>query len=233
MKQTILLIEDETDVLLSNQELLESSGYQVLTAENIREGWARLEELVPDLIILDVILPDGLGLDFCKKIRESHTVPVLFLSCLDEKHHIIEGLKIGGDDYITKPYLLEELLARCQALLRRVKLDTKDKLEKIQISSLMLDISKQKAYLSEQDILLTPKEFSLLLFLIRHPKEGFTAEQLYEAVWDMPYNEDVRTIKAHIYNLRKKLQLDNNNEFSITMSHRKYYIWNTKTSVKN
>lgn len=221
---TILLIEDNAGIMDTNKEYLESQGYSILTASTLLEGQAVLENHMIALIILDIMLPDGSGIDFCRQVRESRDVPVLFLSCLDEKHHIIEGLKSGGDDYMTKPYDLEEMLIRCQTILRRTQL--RNQSEIIKVSSLSLDKIKQKAYLNGQDVYLTPKEFALLLFFVRHPHEKFTAGELYRAVWDMPDGIDIKTVKVHIHYLRKKLRLtDEDSEFSITMSDKKHYIW--------
>ncbi|MCL2002890.1 MAG: response regulator transcription factor [Oscillospiraceae bacterium] len=233
MKQTILLIEDETDVMLANQELLESAGYRTVAAETLKEGWERLREQPPDLIILDVMLPDGLGLDFCKRVRELYTVPVLYLTCRDEPRQIVEGLQSGGDDYMTKPYRMDELLARCQAILRRVEMERRRQPEIIRLPPLTLDPLKQKAVLDGRDLLLTPKEFALLLFFVKQPEKGFTAGELYKAIWGDLQTEDVRTVKAHIYNLRKKLKTSKDNGFALVMSGRTHYVWQSRFSVKS
>jgi len=224
LKQTILLIEDETDIMQANQELLESAGYSVQLAENLKKGWVFINSSVPNLIVLDVMLPDGSGLDFCKRIRERYTVPILFLTCRNEQKHIIEGLKYGGDDYMTKPYNMEEFLLRCRAILRRS--ETSNTPDIFHFSTLSLDIIQQKAYLRGEDTHLTPKEFALLLFFLKNPSKGFTAAELFESVWGISQVDDVRTVKVHIFNLRKKLMMDENSEVAINVSDRKHYICN-------
>ncbi len=223
MKQTILLVEDETDILLTNQEYLEMCDYNVITAESIEEAYKKIV-YKPDLIILDIMFADGSGLDFCRDIRNYLTTPILFLSCLNEKDHVIAGLKAGGDDYLTKPYRLDELAARCSSLLRRVDMDKRELPSKIVCGSLILDWLQRLAYLDGEAILLKPKEFALLLFLAQNAERRFTAAELYLAVWGMPGNDDVRTVNVHICNLRKKLRFDTDSTLQIAMEERKYYV---------
>ncbi len=224
MRQNILLVEDETDILLTNQEYLEMNGYNVITAESIEEAYEKLAEK-PDLIVLDIMFEEGSGLDFCKDIRSYLTTPILFLSCLNQKDNIVEGLKIGGDDYLTKPYRLDELAARCAALLRRVEIDKRNIPDRMEFGPLVLDWLQRIAYLNGEAIFLKPKEFSLLLYLVKNAEQEFTASELYSALWGMPNNEDVRTVNVHICNLRKKLKMDEDSPFEISMKDRKYYIW--------
>ncbi len=227
MQQIILLVEDETDILLTNQEYLKMCDYSVITAESIEDAYEKLA-LKPDLIILDIMFEEGSGLDFCKDIRNYLSVPILFLSCLNEKEHVIEGLKSGGDDYLTKPYHLDELATRCSALLRRVDMDKRDLPSRIEFGPLVLDWLQRVAYLNGESILLKPKEFSLLFYLAQNAERGFTASELYTAVWGMPNNDDVRTVNVHICNLRKKLKMDDDSPFEISMKDRKYYVWHKR-----
>ncbi len=232
MKNTILLVDDETDILLTNCEYLEMNDYSVIKAESIKEAQEKLV-LKPDLIVLDIMMADGSGLDFCKSIREYLTTPILFLSCLNETEQVIEGFKTGGDDYLTKPYRLDELAVRCAALLRRVEIDKKDMPGKIVTGSLTLNWLQRTVYLNSMEVVLQPKEFALLLYLVQNAGQGFTADELYSAVWGSIGSDDVRTVKAHIYNLRKKLNIDDNSPFSITMKNRKFYMWQTRNQINS
>ncbi len=229
MKQsTILLVEAEIDLLLTGKNLLESNGYCVYTARAISEARTILSEITPDLIVSEIILPDGCGFEFCQEIRETNPVPVLFLSYLSAKHKIIKGLRMGADDYLIKPYDSNEFLARCEALVRRTSQPIPHN-QIIVIANLTIDIYRGKVLLDGADILLKPREFKLLLFFIQHPNEYFTSNKLFETVWDMPANDDVRTVKAHVYRLRQKIKQTENSTFSIKVKNRQYY-WSVKNS---
>ena len=174
----ILLVEDNAVIMDSNREYLEMQGYGVHTASTIREGAAALEKQRFDLIILDIMLPDGSGIDFCAKIRERHDIPVLFLTCLDDDAALVAALKAGGDEYMTKPYSLAALSARAGALLRRVRIERSSE-KSFCIGPLRIDCGKRRAYLDDEDVLLTPKEYDVLLLLARDMGRGFNAEEIW------------------------------------------------------
>ncbi len=200
----LLLVEDETDVLLSNQEYLQKCGFGVWTAETLAEAWELLQREHIDLIVLDINLPDGSGLDFISKIRESTAVPVIFLTCHTDKTDMLEGFLRGGDDYVTKPYDLEVLLARITALLRRNRPAQDDILS---LGGIVIDPVRRSAFLDGKDALLKPREFALLLFLAQNSNRVFSGEQLYKAVWGRDANSDTRTVRVHIHAIRKKLNM--------------------------
>lgn len=204
MKQTILLIEDNLDIMKINCSALAMRGYRILEAVSIEQGQALLGQETFDLIILDIILPDGSGLDFCEKVRKKSEIPILFLSALGENQDIINGLTRGGDDYLPKPYGLEVLLARVNALLRR----TCHKPEAvITIGELSLNTFTRRAMIGGEDILLTPKEFAILLYLVQNAGEKVPAEQLYEAAWGQPMMEDANAVRVAVSRLRDKIEL--------------------------
>ena len=217
----ILLIEDNAVIMDSNREYLELLGYDVHTAYTIREGLQALESRRFDLIILDVMLPDWSGIDFCAKMRERFDIPFLFLTCLDDDATLVEGLKAGGDEYMTKPYSLAALSARAEALLRRVRIERS--LEKsFRIGPLLINCGKRRVYLDDEDVMLTPKEFDVLLLLARDMGKGYTAEEIYSRVWgEEPF--DSRTVIVHISCLRRKLRMDEESPLSIATEKRKYY----------
>ncbi|WP_099205390.1 response regulator transcription factor [Scatolibacter rhodanostii] len=204
MSQKILLLEDNPDILKINRSVLEMRGYQILEAVSIEQGCALLEQEIPDLLILDILLPDGNGLDFCEAVRKNSNLPILFLSALGQNQDIVNGFSRGCDDYLPKPYDLDVLLARVDALLRRAgqKPDTI-----VVTGSLILDTVSQRATVAnDEDILLTPKEFAILLYLVQ--KEGYEVppEQLYEAAWGQPMGEDANAVRVAISRLREKIK---------------------------
>ena len=217
----ILLVEDNAVIMDSNREYLELQGYTVHTASTVREGEAALKTLQIDLIILDVMLPDGSGIEFCADMRKRNDIPVLFLTCLDDEAALVAGLKAGGDEYMTKPYSLAALSARAEALLRRVRMDRSSE-KNFVIGPVLIDCGKRRAYLNGEDVMLTPKEFEVLLLLARDIGKRFTAKEIYSSVWrDELF--DSRTVIVHISSLRKKLRLNDESPFSIATEQRKYY----------
>lgn len=200
----ILLVEDDRTILNHNRRRLEKEGYRVAIAMNIAEARQRLREHTPDLIVLDILLPDGSGLDLCRDLHGLGSVSVLFLTCLADSDQVIQGLRAGGDDYIVKPYRMEELLARIEAQLRRTALLRQSAAEAG--GPLRLDEINHRAYWKDHDLLLSPKEFQLLALLMRTRNRYATADELYTAVWGLAVCEDPRTVTSHIYSLRKKLE---------------------------
>ncbi|MCL2109267.1 MAG: response regulator transcription factor [Oscillospiraceae bacterium] len=215
---TILLIEDNAKILESNKEYLEAEGYTVYAAATLKHGAEILRNRDIDLIILDIMLPDGSGIDFCAEIRKSHEIPVLFLTCLEEDTSLVEALKAGGDEYMTKPYRLDALSARVMALLRRVRIE-RSAPEIFKVGPLTVDCGKRMMFLNGMDMLLKPKEFDLMLTLLRSMERLFSAEELYTLVWSGKA-VDTRTVTVHISSLRKKLE---ESPFIITTEQRKYY----------
>jgi DNA-binding response OmpR family regulator len=222
---TILMVEDNKSILEINGEALKMEGYMVVTAETLEKARAALEAVSPDIIILDIMMPDGSGLDFCEEIRNKTTAPIIFLTCMNETEDMVRGLEKGGDDYITKPYHIEVLIARIEANLRRVHMDWENQPSVVRLGPLTLDMTAASAYLDGENLLLKPKEFQLLAFFIRNAGKEFTSGQLYKTIWGMDANGDTRTVKAHISRLRRKLKMNEDGIFSIEMINRKHYIW--------
>lgn len=199
----ILLVEDDRAVLEENRRRLETEGYRVSTAAAAAAARKLFNACLPDLAVLDILLPDGSGLDLCRELRAATPVPVLFLTSLDDKRQVIEGLRAGGDDYLTKPYHLEELLARVESLLRRVEL-LRASPESLEQNGLRLDLIRQHAYWRERDLLLKPKEFQLLALLMKHRNRYSTTKELYMGVWGQAAIES-RPVIVHLSSLRLKL----------------------------
>lgn len=198
--KTILLIEDDAVILKTNCKALELQGYNVLCASSLARGHALLERNSPDLIVLDILLPDGNGLDYCEKLRGSSKVPLLFLSALDTNKDIVAGLQAGGNCYLSKPYNMAVFLAQVQALLQLNHYEDAT----LSFGMLTLDRNSRRVCSEGKDLLVRPREFALLEILVKN--EGFiSSEKLYQSVWGMDTVEDTRTVKEHISRLRRKL----------------------------
>jgi Response regulators consisting of a CheY-like receiver domain and a winged-helix DNA-binding domain len=203
-KATILIIEDDRDILSANRAALELEGYDVLAADTLSRGQSVADELSPDLIILDILLPDGNGLSYCEELRGKSGVRILFLSALNTRADVLAGLRVGGDDYMSKPYDMDELILRVESLLRRSRLIGQDE-PSLRLGELELDFTSHRVMLSGRDILLKPKEFALLAALVREHGRVFSAAELYKMVWGMDMAGDARTVKEHISRIRSKL----------------------------
>jgi len=203
----ILIIEDDFDIRSANRAALELKGYQVLEADTLSKGRQIAKDLLPDLIILDILLPDGNGLKFCEELRGKSGIRILLLSALGTKSDLLAGLRAGGDDYMSKPYDMDELLLRVEALLRRGMPIGVDETV-IKLDRLEMNFISRRAFMGGRDILLKPKEFALLEMLVRSRGRTVTVEELYEKVWNLNSAGDVRTVKEHISRIRSKLGED-------------------------
>ncbi len=230
-KPLILMVEDEQEVLKINARMMKRRGYEVLAAVNCVQAEQYLEQSVPDLLILDIMLPDGDGYEICERFRRKSDYPVIFLTGKNTIDDKIEGLDKGGDYYLTKPYDLEELLAVTKRLLER-HMQAKRKQQKSETiirNGLVLDIPNGKAFLNEKDTGLTAKEFALLHLLIQNENQEMTLQALYETVWGASAGNDIRTVRVHIGNLRRKIDADHSNDYDIVAVYGKGYMFTTIT----
>ncbi|SDN97581.1 response regulator transcription factor [Acetanaerobacterium elongatum] len=226
-KAVILIVEDDYNIRTAGRLALELEGYSILEAETLAKGRAAAEALKPDLIILDILLPDGNGLQYCEELRGKNDVRILFLSALNTKTDVLAGLRAGGDDYISKPFDMDELLLRVEALLRRGRLiGTEDPPQKL--CGLELYPCSSRAILNGQDLLLTPKEFALISILVRNCGSSVTASELYEKVWGMDMIGDAHTVKEHISRIRSKLGM--NSDIVIVSERSKGYRLETAST---
>lgn len=221
-KSLILLVEDNPELNAINRRVLNLAGYRVQTAGTIAQARALLAKGAPEVILLDVSLPDGDGMDFCREVRHLTDAHILFLTARTGDEDKIRGLANGGDDYITKPYRLEEMLARVQAALRRRSM-TMTPLQSLVKGLLTLELSAQRAWIAGQDLLLTPKEFALLLYFVQNEGRRISAQELFQAIWSHQGGFSAHTVQVHISNLRKKLQEHSGCAVSVEMEERKYY----------
>jgi DNA-binding response OmpR family regulator len=205
--RNILLVEDNREIQEVNKNLLiQCGGYRVRLAQNLAEARERLAEAEPDLIVLDIMLPDGCGLDFLGELRHDTDIPVLLLTALGKSGNAVKGLQAGGDDYLAKPYDNAELLARIESLLRRASHLPKT----LTKGGLTLNMVSGIAHVNGRDLLLSPKEFAILFVLAQNEGKTISCEYLYKEAWGLPMNDD-RTLLKHISALRKKLEDETNN----------------------
>lgn len=209
----VLLVEDEPEFLAFNARRLEAEGYRVSCAATLREARLAVRADPPDLVVLDILMPDGSGLDFCRDLRADTGVPVIFLTSLGEQEQIVAGLRAGGDDYLTKPYHIGELVARIEAQLRRAAL-LRQAGDAPEIEGLALDLIRQRACWQGADLGLKPKAFQLLALLARSRNRWRPADELYTAVWGMAPC-DTRTVSMHISLLRLRLREETGNALDV------------------
>ena len=201
MKANILLVEDNKDIMNINRETLKMEGFRVMEAKTIAEARTRVSEERPDLIVLDISLPDGNGLELCEELRGNNNIPIIFLTALGTKQDIIKGFNVGGDDYLPKPYDTEVLVMRVKSLLRR----TKQIPETFTLGSIQVNMSSAKASIDGDDMGLQQKELNLLVQFMQQPGKVITVEKLYEKVWGQKMLGQDNALKVAVSKLRGKL----------------------------
>lgn len=207
---TVMLVEDDPTVARTLADVLESSGYRVWHAENGGDSKAMLEQAHPDLIILDLMLPDIDGLVLCSALKAIADIPIIICSATPQKRDAILGLKLGADDFIAKPFDIYELEARVEAVLRRANGRSSETRaapanDHIRVRDLVIDRSRRKVTLGEEQIQLTPTEYRLLSALASRPDEILSRDELAQIVWGYQDASSGRTIDVHIRRLRVKL----------------------------
>lgn len=206
----LLVVDDEPSILTLLKFNLEQSGFEVLTAENGNDALeiATTEDLT--MIVLDLMLPGMDGMDVCKTLRqEKINTPILMLTAKDDEFDKILGLELGADDYMTKPFSPREVVARVKAILRRTSVITSEvKEEVIKIGDIEIHPEKYMVLFKGEQLVLTPKEFELLLYLANHRGKVLSRDQLLNGVWDFQYDGDTRIVDVHISHLREKIEAD-------------------------
>ncbi len=202
MKEKILVVDDDNNLCRLLEIYLKKEGYQVFVANNGADAVDKFHELNPNLVVLDIMLPKLDGWEVCEEIRSSSSTPVLMLTAKGEKNDKLKGLDIGADDYVTKPFDPDELVARVKAILRRT---TEQDKEFLSFPNLTIDHKKHKVELKGKELNLAPKEYDLLYFLAKNEKRVFSREQLLDQVWGFDFIGDIRTVDSHIKRLRNKV----------------------------
>ncbi|GAB4273694.1 MAG: response regulator transcription factor [Candidatus Promineifilaceae bacterium] len=208
--QTILVIDDKASVRTLLREYLTENGYRVVTAENGRIGLITARQEKPDLILLDIMMPEMDGYDFIRNYRREGDAPVILLTAKVEETDKVLGLELGADDYVTKPFGMRELLARIRAVLRRVQAAGTPK-DVLEIGGIVLDRNGRRVTVQGQEVDLTPSEFDLLALMMANPGRAFTRAELLEHLQGMVLEGAEKTINVHIRNLRTKIESDPSN----------------------
>jgi len=204
----VLIVDDEPTILETVEHKLRKEGYSTFTADSAEEGMRLFRRVKPDLILLDIMLPQRSGTDLCKAVRRDSTTPIIFISAKADESDRIKGLEIGADDYITKPFNLSEVAARVKAVLRRATGEAPREI--VERGNLMIDPRSHEATLDGKPITLSPKEFGLLYFLARNAGQVFSRDQLLDRVWGRDAYVSARTVDVHVRWLRTHIEEDPN-----------------------
>ncbi|MCZ8087689.1 MAG: phosphate regulon transcriptional regulator PhoB [Brevundimonas sp.] len=208
MQPYVLVMEDEDALATLLQYNLEKEGYQVVIAGDGEEGLVQIDERLPDLILLDWMLPKVSGIEVCRRIRgrpETRNVPIIMLTARGEESDRVRGLDTGADDYLTKPFSMTELIARIRAVLRRIRPGLAD--DRVGHGDIVIDRVAHRVKRAGKEVHLGPTEFRLLDYFMQHPGRVFSREQLLDAVWGSDVYVEARTVDVHVGRLRKALNL--------------------------
>ena len=225
MNGKIFIIEDEPSIIQLVQHNLEKNGFIVLSSVNGNDGLKELKKFQPDLLLLDWMLPDLSGIDICKNIRKDNSfkdLPIIMLTAKGEQEDKIKGLDSGIDDYLTKPFSFNELMARIKAVLRRSNPNTVS--DNLEFEDLVLDRIEKRVYRDKKEIQLGPTEFRLLEFFLVNPKRVYSRDQILENVWSNNINVESRTIDVHIRRLRKSINIQKKKELIRTVRSSGYSL---------
>lgn len=206
MQEKILIVDDEADIVSLMEQAMTAEGYQVCTASDGTKAIDMLSQ-APDIIILDVMMPGMNGFELCQMIRDEVDCPILFVSARQTEADRIQGLSIGGDDYITKPFSLRELKARVAAHLRgnrRVRESSSER-SLLRYGILRIDLKGREVHVNQSVVLMTAKEFDIIELLALHPGQVFSKEQIYDRIWGLEASGDTSTVTEHIKKIRAKL----------------------------
>ena len=207
-KPRILVVDDEPQLTRVLRTGLKSRGYEVLAAEDGTTGLQLFREWHPDLVITDLSMPNMDGLELCRQIRATSQIPIIILSAKGEEKVKVEALDVGADDYVTKPFGIDELLARMRAALRRANVQPQIETEQtiIDAGDFHIDLDSRNVLVANREVRLTPKEFDLLVYFIKHAGKVLTHRTLLAAVWGGDYVEQDQYLRVFVGNLRKKLE---------------------------
>jgi DNA-binding response OmpR family regulator len=214
VSRTVLVVDDEPTLRETLAEALEADGLRVISAADGREALERFRAEPPDLVLLDVMLPQLSGIEVCRILRRESAVPIIMLTAKDSEIDKVVGLELGADDYVTKPFSLRELLARIRSQLRR--LDSQagpaggqtPSAGRLRLGAVIIDLAGHRLLRDGQTLPIKPKAFELLAFLVRNPGQVFSRDQLLERVWGYDYAGETRTVDVHVHWLRSAIEAD-------------------------
>lgn len=206
-KQTVLLIDDDETLLELLSEHIRAAGYRCLTVSNSLQGLHLTREQQPDLVVLDVMMPEVDGWEVCRRLREYSTIPIIMLTAKGEEFDKLHGFHLGVDDYVTKPFSFAELVARIGAVLTRNRQEVRIS-KHVNSGDLRIDFDRRNVSIAEQHIDLTPTEYRLLEILARNANRTVSVEELLDAVWGSEYHGEIDQVKHYVWSLRKKIERD-------------------------
>jgi two-component system KDP operon response regulator KdpE len=202
----VLVVDDEPQIVRGLKIILRSAGYTVEAAETKAEALALLAMRPPDALVLDLVLPDGQGVEVCQEVRRWSRLPILVLSAVGDEREKVRALDAGADDYVTKPFGTDELLARLRAVLRRSAQDGGS--SRVEIGELVIDLADRRVTRAGSEVHLTPIEFELISVLSKHQGRLVTHRQLLQEVWGPGYGEETHYLRVHVAHIRAKLEAD-------------------------
>jgi two-component system KDP operon response regulator KdpE len=209
MAETILAIDDEEFLLKLVSTALGKVGYKVVTATGGEEGLALFHQTAPDLVILDIMMPGMDGWEVCRRLRQTSSVPIIFLTALDTEQNIVDGLVSGADDYLTKPIRIDELRARVAALLRRARMPhERPDVLRFGNGDLIINTAEQSVFAYGEEVPLSPIEYNLLLFMAERAGRILSTDLLYDTIWGAAADSKSQGVKWYIWRLRQKIETD-------------------------
>jgi two-component system, OmpR family, response regulator VicR len=224
--ELVLVVDDEKTLVKALSFNLEKEGFRVEKAYDGEEALQKVFDLKPDIVVLDLMLPEVDGFEVCRRIRKKLEVPIIMLTARTEDIDKVLGLELGADDYLTKPFNSRELVARIKAILRRSVFREEEAKKLLQIGKLQIDLLQHRVRIEGKEVNLTTKEFALLSFLAANAGNVYSREQLLEQIWGYDYYGDVRTVDVHIRHIREKIETDPGNPDLILT------IWGTGYKIR-
>ncbi|HAG42137.1 MAG TPA: DNA-binding response regulator [Clostridium sp.] len=226
----ILLVEDDATLAMGMEYTLKNEGFDVTVASTLKEARESIENYNIDLVLLDLMLPDGSGYELCRELRKKSNTPIIFLTASDEEANVVMGLDMGAYDYISKPVRIGELISRIKAVLRRYEKDSSYRNNKLHSGDITIELLSNRVMKNDVEIILTSLEYKLLISLIQNPKVVLSRSQILEKIWDVGGEfVDDNTLSVYVRRLREKIEDDPAKpEYIITM-RAVGYKWNKET----
>lgn len=226
----ILLVEDDSTLAMGMEYTLKNEDFDVIVASTLKEARESIENYKINLVLLDLMLPDGSGYELCKEIRKKDNTPIIFLTASDEEANIVMGLDMGGDDYISKPVRIGELISRIKAVLRRYEKNSIYNSNKLHSGDITIELLSNRVMKNHKEIILTSLEYKLLISLMQNPKIVLSRSQILEKIWDVGGEfVDDNTLSVYIRRLREKIEDDPGNPQYIITIRSVGYKWNKET----
>lgn len=223
---SILLVEDDLSLIYGLEYSIQKNGFSVDVARTVEEALQIYKEKNYDLLLLDVSLPDGDGFDICKRVREASNVPIIFLTASDEEVNVVMGLDMGGDDYITKPFKLNELISRIKALLRRYNF-TSENVTELKSNNITVKLLENRVFKNEIELDFTTAEYKLLCLLMKNKNIVLTRKNILDKLWDGNGSfVDDNTLSVYVRRLRNKIEDNPENPKNLLTVRRMGYKWN-------